>query len=305
VGPSTVAHYAKLQPGEYEFQVVGCNSDGVWNSDGARLKFVQEPFFYQTPMFLVLCEAGAVLAILALAGAVGAVAHRVSTRKMRQRLALVEAQQSLDRERARIARDIHDDLGSTLTRIVMLTELGRREPDQTHTPNGHLTAIQKAAREITRRLDEIVWAVNPRHDTLEAVATYIEKMAADQAQAAGLRCRIDFPPNLPDWPLPGNARHSLFLACKEAVHNAIKHAGPSELRLRLAVREDGLTLDVADNGAGLPAGLGEGAGDGFGNLRERLEALGGACRIRSAPGEGTTVTFHLPRPGSARPVSTK
>jgi len=305
VGQSRVAHYPKLPPGAYEFQAAACNSDGIWNEEGACVKFVQEPFFYQTRTFFVLCQAAGVVALLGLAAAATAVANRISTRKMRRRLALVEAQQSLDRERARIARDIHDDLGSTLTRIVLLTELGRREPEQTHTPEGHLTAIQTAAREITRRLDEIVWAVNPRNDTLDALVTYIGKMATDQARAAGLRCRMDFPPNLPAWPLSGSARHNLFLACKEAVHNAIQHADPTELRLRLLVEEDSLTLEISDNGAGLPADVDERAGDGLQNLRERLAALGGTCQIHSAPGQGTVVAFALPRRVSSKPVSTK
>ena len=269
------------------------------------MQFVQEPFFYQTRAFLVLSQVAAVVAFLGLAGAVAAVAHRMSTRKIRQRLALIEAQQTLDRERARIARDIHDDLGSTLTRIVLLTELGRREPEQTHTPDGHLTAIQTAAREITRRLDEIVWAVNPRNDTLDSLVSYIGKMATDQARAAGVRCRMDFPPNLPAWSLSGNARHSVFLACKEAVHNAIKHGGPSELRLRLVIEADGLVLEISDNGTGFAAASDERAGDGLYNLRERLAALGGTCQIRSTSGEGTLVTFHLPRQFSNQPMSTK
>ncbi len=294
-GQTNVARYGKLPPGGYEFQVAACNSDGVWNEEGARVRFVQNPFFYQTRVFLLLWKVAAAVLFLGLAAAATAVAHRISTRKMRRRLALIEAQQSLDRERTRIARDIHDDLGSTLTRIVMLTELGRREPERTHTPDGHLTAIQTAAREITRRLDEIVWAINPRHDTLEALVTYIGKMATDQARAAGLRCRMDFPPNLPVWPLTSNARHSLYLACKEAVHNAIKHAEPSELRLRLVIQEDRLLLEISDNGAGLPADMDPKAGDGLQNLRERLATLGGTCQIRSAPGEGTIVTFSLPR----------
>src|SRR5208282_4087710 len=126
-----------------------------------------------------------------------------------------------------------------------------------------------------------------------------------QARAAGLRCRMDFPPNLPTWPLTSSARHNLYLACKEAVHNAIKHADPSELRLRLVIEADRLALEISDNGKGLPADMGERAGDGLQNLRERLAALGGTCQIRSAPGEGTLVTFSLPRRVSSKPVSTK
>jgi len=289
VGNTRAARFARLAPGAYEFQVAACNSDGIWNDTGARIRLVQEPFFHQTRTFMVLCWVAAGAVFAGLATGVARVAHAVSMRRMRRRLALLEAQRALDQERTRIARDIHDDLGSTLTRIVLLTELGRREPAQTHTPDGHLAAIQTAARDITRRLDEIVWAINPGNDTLDALVTYISKMAADQARAAGLRCRLDLPSVLPTWPLTGSVRHNLFLASKEALHNAIKHADPDELRLRLVQREDSFDLEISDDGVGLPAAPETMGGDGLVNLRERLAALGGECLIRSAPGQGTVV----------------
>jgi signal transduction histidine kinase len=305
VDQSRVAHYAKLAPGGYEFQVAACNSDGVWNEEGARLHLIQEPFFYQTRAFPFLCAILGGLACLGIAAIVASVAHRISTRKMRRRLEIIEAQQALEHERARIARDIHDDLGASLTRIILLTELGRQEPEQTLAPDGHLASIQTTTREIMRRLDEIVWAINPRNDTLDALVTYIGKMASDQARAAGICCRLDFPPNLPAWLLTGSARHHLCLACKEALHNAVKHARPTEVRVSLAVASDSLALEISDNGDGLPVGLDATEGDGLYNLRQRLQTIGGVCRVRSAPGAGTVVTFCLSRERAASPLSTK
>jgi signal transduction histidine kinase len=220
-------------------------------------------------------------------------------------LALLEAQQALDRERARIARDIHDDVGSTLTRIVLLSELAAREPAQTYTQDGHLAGIASAAREITRRLDEIVWAINPRNDTLDALITYLSKLVTDQARAAGLRCRLDLPPTLPTWPINGTARHNIFLACKEAIHNAIKHAAATQLQLRLTLQEGGLLLEICDDGVGLHAALPESTGDGLLNLRERLAASGGACEFSSVPGRGTVVGLRLPCSRESKPLSTK
>lgn len=304
-GNSRVARFTKLSPGSYEFQVQACNAGGVWNGKIASISFVQQPFFRQTPAFYGLCWALGAVAILILAASVTAIAHALSTRKMRRRLVLLEAQQALDQERARIARDIHDDIGSTLTRIVLLSELAGREPEQTFTPDGHLAGMRSAAREITRRLDEIVWAINPRNDTLDALVTYISKLVTDQARAAGLRCRLDLPPSLPPWPINGNTRHNLFLACKEAIHNAIKHAAATQLQLRLTLEEGSFRLEIFDNGVGLPAASPESAGDGLFNLRERLAALGGACEFSGVPGRGTVVSFRLPRPREAKSVSIK
>jgi signal transduction histidine kinase/ligand-binding sensor domain-containing protein len=302
---SRVARFTKLPPGNYDFQVQACNAGGVWNEEGAHVHFFQEPFFRQTRAFYVLCWALAGGAILVLAALATAVTHAISSRKMRRRFALLEAQQALDRERARIARDIHDDVGSTLTRIVLLSELAGREPAQAFTADGHLAGIRSAAREITRRLDEIVWAINPRNDTLDALVTYISKLVTDQARAAGLRCRLDVPPTLPAWPISGATRHNIFLACKEAIHNAIKHAAATQLRLRLTLQEGSFLLEICDDGVGLPPIPPQSAGDGLLNLRERLAASGGACEFSSVPGRGTVVGLRLPCPREPKPLSTK
>jgi signal transduction histidine kinase/ligand-binding sensor domain-containing protein len=304
-GNTRVVRFTKLPPGSYEFQVRASNADGVWNEEGASVHFVQEPFFRQTRAFYILCWSLGAVAILVLAASITAVSHAISTRKMRRRLALLEAQQALDHERARIARDIHDDVGSTLTRIVLLSELAGREPEQTYTQDGHLAGIRSAAKEITRRLDEIVWAINPRNDTLDALVTYISKLVTDQARAAGLRCRLDVPPTLPTWPINGTTRHNIFLACKEAIHNAIKHAAANQLQLRLTLQEGTFLLEICDDGVGLPAAPSESAGDGLLNMRERLAASGGACELSSVPGRGTTVGFRLSCPQKPKPLSIK
>ena len=304
-GNSRVAHFTRLPPENYDFQVKACNAGGVWNEEGASVHFVQEPFFRQTRAFYVLCWSLGAVVILVLAALGTAVAHAISSRKMRRRVALLEAQQALDRERARIARDIHDDVGSTLTRIVLLSELAGREPEQTYTPDGHLAGIRSAAKEITRRLDEIVWAINPRNDTLDALVTYISKLVTDQARAAGLRCRLDVPPTLPTWPINGTTRHNIFLACKEAIHNAIKHAAANQLQLRLTLQEGSFLLEICDDGVGLPAAPSESAGNGLLNMRERLTNSGGACELSSVPGRGTTVGFRLSCPQKPKSLSIK
>ena len=166
------------------------------------------------------------------------------------------------------------------------------------------------ARELTRALDEIVWAVNPQHDTLDSLATYLGRFAQEFLSAAGLRCRLDLPLRLPARPLTADVRHNLFLAFKEALHNVLKHADATEVRVVLALQPAAFSLAVEDNGRGFaPGSAGAAAGpegdrmapgNGLANLRRRLEAIGGRCEIHSAPGAGTKVRFVVPLPPRRR-----
>ena len=151
-------------------------------------------------------------------------------------------------------------------------------------------------------MDEIVWAVNPRHDTLESLLNYLEKFAQDFLHTADIRCRLDLPEEFPAWPLTAEVRHNLFLAFKEALNNAVRHAAASEVRVALTLETGSLALAVEDNGCGFSAGARAGAastadrfasGDGLENMRRRLARVGGHCEIHSAPGQGTKVVFRI------------
>ncbi len=172
-----------------------------------------------------------------------------------------------------------------------------------------LQKIYDTARELTRSMDEIVWAVSPRHDTLESLATYLEKFAQDWLATVGIRCRLDLPLQFPEWHLTSEVRHNIFLAFKEALHNAVKHSGASEVLIRLALKEKSFELAVVDNGRGFAVGekiknspvvLGRAAsGNGLENMRRRLAAIGGNCEIQSASGTGTKVIFSMQLHASA------
>jgi signal transduction histidine kinase len=167
-----------------------------------------------------------------------------------------------------------------------------------------LDRIYSTARELTRAMDEIVWAVNPQHDTLDSLATYLGRFAQDYLAVARVRCRLDLPMRLPAWPLTAETRHNLFLAFKEALHNAVKHAAATEVRISLSIEPQAFALRVEDQGhgfaarsAGTPASPDPtrvAAGNGLANMRQRLAEIGGRCEIRSAPGQGTTVEFIVP-----------
>lgn len=298
------ADYSYLPPGRYRFQVQACNNDGVWNEAGASWSFTVLPFFWQTWWFRGL-SGGTALGLAA-----GAVLYGVR-RRTRGRIERAERQHAIERERARIAQDMHDDLGASLTRITLLSESARGELENPRRAAEDLDRIYDTARELTRTLDEIVWAVSPRHDTLDSLASYLGRFAQDFVAAAGLRCRLDMPVRLPSWPLTAEMRHNLFLAFKEALHNTLKHAEASEVRISLALEPASFSLTVEDNGRGFepestarklpPVGERLVRGNGIANMRQRLAEFGGCCEIHSRPGSGTRIRFVVAAPGYPKP----
>ena len=185
-------------------------------------------------------------------------------------------------------------MGAGLTQITLLTELARREPERV---GKHLERISGSARQLTRAMDEIVWAVDPQHDTLDGLMDYISAYAEDYLRTAGIRCRMDLPVTLPAAPLEAELRYNLFLALKEVLNNVVKHAHATEVWLRLRIEPTTFTLTVEDNGRGLPMEAGRdgvrpnrlAAGSGLVNLEKRLAAIAGRCEIHSRPGHGTRV----------------
>ncbi|HTV40573.1 MAG TPA: two-component regulator propeller domain-containing protein [Candidatus Sulfotelmatobacter sp.] len=285
--------YSYIPPGTYHFQVTACNSDGVPNSTGASLAFVVQPFFYQTWWFLI--GSGLAAAAVLTSAVLG-----VARWRMRQKLERVERQRAIERERARIARDIHDNLGANLTRISLLSQSAHGDLDHPRDAAVQLDRIYQTTREMTRAMDEIVWAVNPEHDTLDSVVNYLGKFAQEYLGSLGIRCRLDLPVQLPQWLVTAEVRHHLFLAFKEALHNVVKHAAASEVSVSLTTTSSSFTLVVRDNGRGFspkidceknPAESVRSSGNGLVNMRMRLEKIGGRCEIQSAPGSGTEVKF--------------
>jgi signal transduction histidine kinase/ligand-binding sensor domain-containing protein len=283
------AQYSYLRPGTYRFSVLASNSEGIWNEAGAGLTLKVLPHVWETWWFL------SALALVA-TGAVAAAARHLATRRLKGALERLERQRAVERDRARIAKDIHDDLGAGLTQITLLSELARSDsPQET---DQHLAQISETARELTRGMDEIVWAVNPRNDTLDSLTTYVCRFAQEYLNVAGIQCRLDVPAQLPALPVTSEVRHNLFLAIKEALNNVIKHARAREVRLRLQPGADGFTLVIEDDGQGFDVAGATSAGaaatrlspgQGLENLGKRLEAIGGSCVVTSEPGRGTRI----------------
>ena len=299
VGPARRVTYGHLRPGRYRFLIRASEGSHPGRTAEHVLPLRVRPHLWQRPWFT-----GTLLLATVLAG--GALAQTRERRRARRRLVQLEREHALERERARIARDLHDEMGGKLCRISFLTEHLRRHPPTDDPDRSTLVAIGETARELLGALDEIVWAVNPANDTLEHLAAYLSQHAQDFFQGTPIECRVELPETLPAIPLPGHIRHHLFRAVHEALANALRHSGATCVELRLTCTDRTMIWTVCDNGHGFdPAAPGGGPGGcGLHNLHTRMAELGGACTILSRPGEGTVVRLELPlQPVESQPES--
>jgi signal transduction histidine kinase/ligand-binding sensor domain-containing protein len=286
-GTRRVASYSRLAAGDYRFQVVASDANGEWGKRAAELKLVVVPFFYQTWWFR-LCG----LAVFTLC--VAAVVRYVSFRRLHRKLRLLEAQEALHKERARIAKDIHDDVGANLTQIALLGDLAQQDREQPQLAGERIGRISVTARQAIKSLDEIVWAVNPRNDTLGHLIDYAGQYALDYLRVAGVRCRLDLPEQPPAREVSTDVRHNLFLIVKEALNNVVKHARASTVWLRVNADGERLRMEIEDDGRGFDRPPADAEANGLRNLRQRAAEIGGRCEIESRSGAGTRVSVELP-----------
>ena len=282
-GPHRVAFYTDLKPGNYRFEVKARNEQGDWSPNVASFAFSVAPHFWQTWAFYV----GSGLLIIFLA--VSVQWYRL---RWQHRLLKLEEQRALANERSRIARDLHDDLGTALTGLALELDVVGRDSSDKPSLAERLRQTAKRTRDLAERMREVVWTVNPHCDTVSSFADFLEGQVEQFLGVPETPIRLDFPEDIPAIPLDAKARHHLALGVREALNNVIRHAGAKEVTVSLELADQLLAVRVKDNGSGfLP---GETSGHGLANLRARMEEIGGVLRCISAPGEGTVISFELP-----------
>lgn len=289
--------YPSLPVGNYRFVVCVASVYGTPEGEAGAIAFRVVLPFYQQGWFRGVC-------LLLVGGLlVGSVRYAV-WRRLRRRIEHLDFQNLMEKERARIAQDIHDDLGTRLTRISLISETVRRDAQNLPTLVPALDEIRSTVMEMTRALDEIVWAVDPQQDSLESLVSYLVYFAQDLLGVAGVKCRLSFPVKLPPWVLFPDVRHNLFLAFNEVLNNAIKHARATEVHIGLELEASRFVLWITDNGCGFdPAEASAGVngappsrprGSGLSYLKTRLHKIKGNLEIDSQPGQGTKVVFVVP-----------
>ncbi len=284
-----VAYYTDLRPGSYKFVVEARNQHGYWSSHPAEFHFAVAPYFYQTWFFYAGCAA-----------LLGAVLWTLHLRRLnaRSRGLQIRQERALIAERDRISRDLHDDLGSSLTGIALGLDVTRQNLHHPHDLESRLDASTESLRQLVTRLRDVVWSLNPRCDTLDSFCAYLSDYAETFLAAAGLHCRWDLPVEIPELTLNAESRYQLLLITKEALNNVVKHARATEVRVSLRLDEGEITLIVVDNGRGFPGSVEAVAGNGLRNMAQRATALRGSCQIDNAPGGAARVTLRFPRPKS-------
>lgn len=247
--------------------------------------FVQ-PRFWQRKSFLGLMMAGMLLVV--------AVTVRLTERRRAQRqIREFEKERAVAGERARIAHDIHDELGSSLTKISKLAEAMEQQSETQKNTVILSKSISLAARDTIQTMDEIVWALNPKNDTLKGIANYLVFFTEDFLRPSGIACCLDVPLRLPHIPVTAEVRHNLFMVVKEALNNAVKHAKAQEIRFSLNYTNSKLTVEIADNGRGFCIEQNTVVGHGLENMQKRMSGIGGKFHLICALTQGTTVRLEV------------
>jgi signal transduction histidine kinase len=249
--------------------------------------------FWQTWWFISLSTTSLLVGV-------GVTVRIVEKKKFQYQLQRAEQEHALERERARIAQDLHDDLGSFLTRISLLSGLLRADKDNPDQVEVHATKLAQSADQTVRALEEIVWAVRPGSDSLQSLVDYITHFAGELFEGSPTRCRLDLPDDLPALPLPPDFRHNIFLIVKEALTNTLKHASAKEVRVQAKISSNLLEICIQDDGASfVPAPpKAEDKRHGLKNMQQRAEDLGGKLTWDCSPGKGTTVWLAVPLPNA-------
>src|ERR1041384_199009 len=268
-------NFANLAPGSYRFLVRAVNADGVMSETPAAFSFTILPAVWQRWWFLVLT-----------AMLVGVVVYAFYRYRLQRLL-------ELERVRTRIATDLHDDIGSSLSQIAIMSEVVQQQVEgQNPRVSRPLAVIAGTSRELVDSMADIVWAINPQRDHLLDLTQRMRQFAADLLTARNISFRFVAPGPESDHHIETDVRREVFLIFKEAVNNAVRHSSCSSIEIKFAVVQNWLTLTVVDDGKGLDPK--DSAGHGLASMRRRAQSIGGALSIFAEPGKGTTVSLEAP-----------
>jgi signal transduction histidine kinase/ligand-binding sensor domain-containing protein len=276
--------YANMAPGAYRFLVRAVSADGLTSEKPATISFKIMPPVWQRWWFLSL-------AALVMTGIVYS--------SYRYRVAQLL---KVERVRTRIATDLHDDIGASLSRMAILSEVVKQQTGgHGNQAAGLLTEIADSARGLVDSMGDIVWSIDPRRDDLRSVVQRIRQFASDVLEAKGISWELRVPPEVESLKLGPEERRHLFLIFKEGINNVARH-GDGTKSASLSIKAEGRQLigEIQDDGCGFTPkdpdearSQGRG-GNGLPNMRERAAQLGGRLDIASSPGAGTRLTLLVP-----------
>jgi signal transduction histidine kinase len=206
----------------------------------------------------------------------------------------LDRQLMLERERTRIARDVHDDVGANLTRISILCDLAKNNASDPVKITPWLHQISETSHNVILDMTQIIWALNPKNDIFEGLVAYIRRFALEYLETTPVKCTFNFPEKLPELALGGEVRRNIYLCIREALHNVVKHAEASNVLILLQVNVHGFTIMIKDDGRGFDFCKRTSGGNGMTNMMKRMKDIGGKFHIRANEKEGTEISFIVP-----------
>jgi signal transduction histidine kinase len=269
------ANYTNLEAGEYTFRVKATNNDGVWNKKGVAVKLIITPPWWQTWWFRFLC-------ILTVALIVFAILY-----------ARLQKIRDIHRIRNRIASDLHDDLGATLSSISIMSELVNQQiKDQLPQASSLLEKIGSSSRNMIESVNDMVWAINPKNDSFENVIKRMRSFASEILSAKDIAFHFDFDKNLLRSKLKTDTRRNFYLVFKEAINNIAKYSFATNAFVMLWNRENNFKMTIRDDGNGfdLNSVL---RGNGLTNMQQRAAIMKAKFNLESIPGKGTIIELEF------------
>jgi signal transduction histidine kinase/ligand-binding sensor domain-containing protein len=277
----------KLGPGDYVFKVSASNEIGVWNTNVASIHIRVGRYFWQTLWFQAI-------AIVVFTAVVIGIVRFVSFRRLKKELFVAEQKSALLSERARIARDIHDDVGGSLSQIKLISEIAQQYKSGSEYTDDSLKQITATATDMLKSLDEIVWAINPKNDNLPNLISYLGQYCVEKLRNGAIRCNLNLPDHPSEIAFSSEVRHNLFLVLKEVITNILKHASATVVKVAISIEGNQLCINIKDNGKGFDLADKSVSGDGITNMAQRIQVIGGQFIINSSIGQGTTIKIKVP-----------
>ena len=270
--------------GTHNLFVRSTNIEGFWMDNEIGCSIIIHPPWWQTLWFRFL-------AIAATAAVIILVIREYFHRKLQQQRNDLEKQQAVEKERTRIATDMHDDLGAGLSRVRFLSEtIGMKEQQQLPIEE-EITSIRQYSHDMINKMGEIVWALNERNDSLSDLLAYTRSYAVEYLMQNGINCEVEAPEDFPSSFVSGEFRRNIYLVVKEALHNIVKHSQANQVTIRISIR-DGLTIRIHDNGIGIDAKNSRPFSNGIINMQKRMISVGGTLDIKNE--QGTTIRLSVP-----------
>lgn len=278
--------YRNLPPGEYRLFVRYTDPYRNQGEPELLLTLIIKPAFWTTAWFILIV-------ILMVIFSTVMIVRKIQGVRYANRIKALEHEHAIEKERLRISKDMHDEVGASLTRISILSEIARSQHQEPEKSQKVIQQISEIAGNVVDELSEIIWAMNPKNDSLDNFAAYVRRYASTYLEPTATKVNFHFPDFVPDFPMSAELRRNLFLTIKEALHNIVKHANAQNVLITLQNDKKLLVISLKDDGEGFSEELQKGTGNGLINMRRRMEDCGGEFRIVSGKGKGTEINFSV------------